>query len=105
MAKISGSSNRVLQAKDFGAIGKIANSLLDQVCKTVDPPQKHTCDVNNGGCKQLCIKKGKNAVCQCQVRSWLIRMLAKYFFHSFKILPVISEPYIIINTQTILNVF
>ena len=63
LAVIAGSSARVLQTT-FRTLGNIVKPLLNQVCKAII----HPCDKKNGGCQQLCIRRGSRAQCGCRVR-------------------------------------
>merc|ERR1712168_244369 len=56
LAVIAGSSARVLQTT-FRTLGNIVKPLLNQVCKAII----HPCDKKNGGCQQLCIRRGSRA--------------------------------------------
>merc|ERR1711887_480182 len=61
LAVIAGSSARVLQTT-FRTLGNIVKPLLNQVCKAII----HPCDKKNGGCQQLCIRRGSRAQCGCR---------------------------------------
>merc|ERR1711970_1049148 len=61
LAVIAGSSARVLQTT-FRTLGNIVKPLLNQVCKAII----HPCDKKNGGCQQLCIRRGSLAQCGCR---------------------------------------
>merc|ERR1711970_395609 len=61
LAVIAGNSARVLQTT-FRTLGNIVKPLLNQVCKAII----HPCDKKNGGCQQLCIRRGSLAQCGCR---------------------------------------
>merc|ERR1712212_1009534 len=61
LAVIAGSSARVLKTT-FRTLGNIVKPLLNQVCKAII----HPCDKKNGGCQQLCIRRGSRAQCGCR---------------------------------------
>jgi len=64
LAAISGSKTRALRAKSYLRITDIIDSLLVKICKEIPA---HSCDTSeNGGCEQICHKRGDDSYCSCE---------------------------------------